>query len=59
MALVKDAKVFGIACFVCLGGSLYGYNQGVFSGVLTMNSFKRHEYGRLNRRSIDAGMQLF
>lgn len=38
-ALVKNAKVFGIACFACLGGLLYGYNQGVFSGVLTMSSF--------------------
>lgn len=26
-ALVKNAKVFGIACFACLGGLLYGYNQ--------------------------------
>ena len=40
MALVKNARVFGIACFACLGGLLYGYNQGVFSGVLTMHSFK-------------------
>ncbi|EUC41366.1 hypothetical protein COCMIDRAFT_40441 [Bipolaris oryzae ATCC 44560] len=42
MALVKNAKVFDIACFACLGVLLYGYNQGVFSGVLTMNSLKRH-----------------
>jgi len=41
-ALVKNARVFGIACFACLGGLLYGYNQGVFSGVLTMHSFKEH-----------------
>ncbi|CAK1356225.1 putative polyol transporter 3 [Cercospora beticola] len=41
-ALVKNAKVFGIACFACLGGLLYGYNQGVFSGVLTMYSFGTH-----------------
>ncbi|KAL1646306.1 hypothetical protein SLS58_003263 [Diplodia intermedia] len=39
LALVKNIKVFGIACFACLGGLLYGYNQGVFSGVLTMTSF--------------------
>ena len=38
-ALLKNAKVFGIACFACLGGLLYGYNQGVFSGVLTMPNF--------------------
>ncbi|KAF2230855.1 general substrate transporter [Viridothelium virens] len=42
LALVKNLKVFGIACFACLGGLLYGYNQGVFSGVLTMTSFDRH-----------------
>ncbi|KAK3070329.1 hypothetical protein LTR53_010656 [Teratosphaeriaceae sp. CCFEE 6253] len=42
MALVKNAKVFGIACFACLGGLLYGYNQGVFSGVLAMNNFNHH-----------------
>ncbi len=39
MALFRNAKVFGIACFACLGGLLYGYNQGVFSGVLAMPSF--------------------
>ena len=43
-ALVKNAKVFGIACFACLGGLLYGYNQGVFSGVLAMKSFNHSEY---------------
>jgi hypothetical protein len=43
MALVKNLKVFGIACFACLGGLLYGYNQGVFSGVLTMTSFKERK----------------
>jgi hypothetical protein len=43
MALIKNLKVFGIACFACLGGLLYGYNQGVFSGVLTMTSFKERK----------------
>jgi hypothetical protein len=43
MALLKNLKVFGIACFACLGGLLYGYNQGVFSGVLTMNSFEKRK----------------
>lgn len=42
MALVKNIKVFGIACFACLGGFVYGYNQGVFSGILTMASFGTH-----------------
>lgn len=41
-ALVKNIKVFGIACFACLGGFVYGYNQGVFSGILTMTSFGKH-----------------
>jgi hypothetical protein len=40
LALFKNIKVFSIACFACLGGLLYGYNQGVFSGVLTMPAFK-------------------
>lgn len=46
LALLKNIKVFGIACFACLGGLLYGYNQGVFSGVLVMTSFKEREYPR-------------
>ncbi|KAF7897308.1 hypothetical protein EAF00_005536 [Botryotinia globosa] len=41
-ALVKNLRVFSIALFACIGGLLYGYNQGVFSGVLTMNSFMSH-----------------
>lgn len=42
LALLRNLRVFGIACFACLGGLLYGYNQGVFSGVLTMTAFKKH-----------------
>ncbi|RDL31050.1 putative Quinate permease [Venustampulla echinocandica] len=41
-ALVKNFRVFSIAMFACIGGLLYGYNQGVFSGVLTMPAFKSH-----------------
>ncbi|KAF4614312.1 hypothetical protein G7Y89_g15425 [Cudoniella acicularis] len=41
-ALVKNFRVFSIAMFACIGGLLYGYNQGVFSGVLTMPAFKGH-----------------
>lgn len=37
--LVHNKKVFAIAIFASLGGLLYGYNQGVFSGVLAMHSF--------------------
>ncbi|KAI5460402.1 general substrate transporter [Mariannaea sp. PMI_226] len=41
-ALVKNWKVFRIAAFACIGGVLYGYNQGMFSGILTMPSFGKH-----------------
>jgi len=41
-ALVKNSRVFMIAMFAAIGGLLYGYNQGVFSGVLTMPAFKDH-----------------
>ncbi|KDR76257.1 hypothetical protein GALMADRAFT_139982 [Galerina marginata CBS 339.88] len=37
--LVHNRKIFATAVFASLGGLLYGYNQGVFSGVLAMNSF--------------------
>lgn len=40
MALLKNFKVFSIAAFACIGGVLYGYNQGMFSGVLAMQSFQ-------------------
>ncbi|KAI1333926.1 putative hexose transport-related protein [Xylariaceae sp. FL0016] len=42
MALVKNFKVFRIALFACIGGVLYGYNQGMFSGLLAMPAFKSH-----------------
>lgn len=41
-ALLKNIRVFCIALFACIGGLLYGYNQGVFSGILTMPAFERH-----------------
>ncbi|KAI0775288.1 general substrate transporter [Trametes elegans] len=37
--LLANARIFAIAVFASLGGLLYGYNQGVFSGVLGMHSF--------------------
>lgn len=49
LALVRNARVFGIACFACLGGLLYGYNQGVFSGVLTMTSFSNRRFAGILR----------
>ncbi|KAI0102665.1 sugar transporter [Nemania sp. FL0031] len=41
-ALVKNFKVFRVALFACIGGVLYGYNQGMFSGLLTMPAFQSH-----------------
>lgn len=41
-ALVKNARVFAVAAFACIGGVLYGYNQGMFSGLLAMPSFQQH-----------------
>lgn len=32
--LMKNGKCLGLAMFASLGGVLYGYNQGVFVGVL-------------------------
>ncbi|KAH8696062.1 putative MFS sugar transporter [Talaromyces proteolyticus] len=42
MAAFQNLRVVGICLFACIGGLLYGYNQGVFSGVLTMTSFGNH-----------------
>jgi hypothetical protein len=35
----ENPYVFGLACFASLGGFLFGYDQGVVYGVLTMESF--------------------
>ena len=43
-ALVKNFRVFAIAAFACIGGVLYGYNQGMFSGVLAMKNFQEREH---------------
>jgi hypothetical protein len=43
-ALVKNFKVFRVAAFACIGGVLYGYNQGMFSGLLAMPSFKERKF---------------
>ncbi|TKW58669.1 Quinate permease [Colletotrichum tanaceti] len=40
-ALLKNWKVARIAAFACIGGVLYGYNQGMFSGILAMPSFEK------------------
>lgn len=45
-ALLKNFRVFSIAAFACIGGVLYGYNQGMFSGLLTMPAFGSRKYIR-------------
>lgn len=58
-ALVKNVRVFFIACFACIGGLLYGYNQGVFSGVLTMTSFNHHMGVYTSDQTKKGMVQLF
>lgn len=38
--LRKNPYLFGLSTFASLGGFLFGYDQGVVSGVLTMESFQ-------------------
>jgi len=37
--LVQEPYLFSLACFASIGGVLFGYDQGVISGVLVMSSF--------------------
>ncbi|KAE8321179.1 general substrate transporter [Aspergillus sergii] len=40
--LIKEPRLFALACFASIGGLLFGYDQGVISGVLVMNNFSKH-----------------
>ncbi|KZT55151.1 general substrate transporter [Calocera cornea HHB12733] len=46
--LVHNRRIFAIAVFASLGGLLYGYNQGVFSSVLTMYTFDQRMASAVN-----------
>ncbi|SPN99939.1 related to transporter (major facilitator superfamily) [Cephalotrichum gorgonifer] len=37
--LAREPYIFFLACFASIGGVLFGYDQGVISGVLVMNNF--------------------
>ncbi|KAI9057302.1 general substrate transporter [Trametes sanguinea] len=47
--LLANGRIFIIAVFASLGGLLYGYNQGVFSGVLGMYSFDQRMASAVNQ----------
>ncbi|KAK7216588.1 hypothetical protein V2G26_004591 [Clonostachys chloroleuca] len=51
-AILTNFKVFRIAAFACIGGVLYGYNQGMFSGILAMPSFGKHTDGYIDKPSL-------
>ncbi|KAF9889719.1 hypothetical protein FE257_007025 [Aspergillus nanangensis] len=39
--LVQNPFLLFLSCFASIGGVLYGYDQGVISGVLVMNNFAK------------------
>ncbi|KAJ6036514.1 hypothetical protein N7540_000793 [Penicillium herquei] len=51
--LVKEIRIFGLACFASIGGLLFGYDQGVISGVLVMHNFAAH----FPKLASDAGLR--
>ncbi|KAJ5433453.1 uncharacterized protein N7458_012609 [Penicillium daleae] len=54
--LLSNKKTSAIGLFASLGGLVYGYNQGMFAQVLTMNSFTKATQGYAATTSIQQGM---
>ncbi|PWY88228.1 MFS monosaccharide transporter [Aspergillus heteromorphus CBS 117.55] len=54
--LISSKKTFAIALFASLGGFVYGYNQGMFSEILTMTSFIKATDGYAARTGLKQGM---
>ncbi|PYI04604.1 MFS monosaccharide transporter [Aspergillus sclerotiicarbonarius CBS 121057] len=54
--LMSSKKTFAIALFASLGGFVYGYNQGMFSEILTMTSFIKATDGYAARTGLKQGM---
>ena len=43
--LAREPYIFALACFASIGGVLFGYDQGVISGVLVMSDFVSYPSG--------------
>ncbi|GLI74839.1 hypothetical protein PoHVEF18_003087 [Penicillium ochrochloron] len=56
LGLLSNKKTSAIGLFASLGGLVYGYNQGMFAQVLTMNSFTKATQGYAATTSIQQGM---
>ncbi|KAK9458466.1 general substrate transporter [Lipomyces oligophaga] len=50
--IIKEPRVFGLACFASLGGLLFGYDQGVMAGVLVMSDFAKRFPDVANNASL-------
>jgi hypothetical protein len=50
--LVREPRLFALACFASLGGLLFGYDQGVISGVLVMSNFVGYNSASMETRRL-------
>ncbi|PGH04419.1 hypothetical protein AJ80_08530 [Polytolypa hystricis UAMH7299] len=54
--LVHNGRTFMIALFASLGGLVYGYNQGMFSQVMKMQSFVQQTNGYAEQTGTAQGL---